>query len=169
MSSEGCARLALLVCTLGLSLLIDPRLSTPNALLPTPPATTTQPATEAPKVQISPRRWRILIGFVLVSPSGAKALRSVFVRNSGSRVSSGSRNSNALRGSKSCVFFFLPLWPSAFLPSHLAELWREGEEEAKAPARRGRFPSGSLSVRCSRSVGGKWRLAEGAGSVAAAG
>lgn len=32
-----------------------PRLFTPNALLPTPPATTTQPATEAPKVQISPR------------------------------------------------------------------------------------------------------------------
>lgn len=32
-----------------------PRLSTPNALLSTPPATTTQPATAAPEVQISRR------------------------------------------------------------------------------------------------------------------
>lgn len=153
----------------------DPRLSTPNAFLPTPPATTTQ-LRRPPKHKRPPGPWRTRRGFVVVVLSGPKALRSVFlVGNSGSRGSSGSKNSNAFTEVKVFVCFpsvfpfFWPRWPPTFLPSHRAELRREGEEDAKAPARSGRFPSGSLSVRCSRSVGGKWRLAEGAGSVAAAG
>lgn len=146
-----------------------PRLFTPNALLPTPPAITTLPATEALKVQISPRSWRILIGFVLVPPFGPKGLRSFCVRNQACEFLPAAGTPKLFTEVKAGFFFFLTLRPPAFLPSHLAELWREGEEKVKAPARRGRFPSGSLSVRCSRSVGGKWRLAEGAGSVAAAG
>lgn len=66
-------------------------------------------------------------------------------------------------------FFFLPPEPPAFLPSLRAGSRREGERGGRAPARGSRVPSGSPSVRCRRSVGGKWRLAEGAGSVAAAG
>lgn len=66
-------------------------------------------------------------------------------------------------------FFFWPPEPPAFLPSLRAGSRREGERGGRAPARGGRVPSGSQSVRCRRSVGGKWRLAEGAGSVAAAG
>ncbi|XDA78759.1 hypothetical protein R6Z07M_008793 [Ovis aries] len=68
-----------------------------------------------------------------------------------------------------CSWVSLPPGPPAFLPSLRAGSRREGERAGRAPARGGRVPSGSPSVRCRRSVGGKWRLAEGAGSVAAAG
>lgn len=148
----------------------------PASPLPTPPATA---ATEAPHAQTS-RAPAAPGGF---RPRGcirrrgpAVCFRQELGRPSFFRPQELRR---ALRKESSLVGCFLlppgcscvslPPEPPAFLPSLRAGSRREGERAGRAPARGGRVPSGSPSVRCRRSVGGKWRLAEGAGSVAAAG
>lgn len=135
----------------------------------TPPATTSQAATEAPEEQTSPSPCGASVCPSVLRPARGPAVRLFFCQELVSVSSSPAATRASSRKSRSSSPPPPAPAPAAFLPSHLAELWREGAEEVRAPAREGRFPSGSLSVRCSRSVGGKWRLAEGAGSVAAAG